>query len=53
MPGVPACCCNYFAGVHSVGPATPKQVLSCAELASKRHAELLDQLDQAANAMEA
>jgi hypothetical protein len=42
-------CC---AGVYSVGSATPKQVLSCAEMAKQRHAELLAQLEAAANKME-
>lgn len=39
-------------GVYSVGAATPKQVLSCAEMAKQRHAELLAQLEAAANKME-
>lgn len=34
-------CC---AGVYSVGPADQKQLLSCAELANRRHAELTEQL---------
>jgi hypothetical protein len=38
--------------VYSVGSATPKQVLSCAEMAKQRHTELLAQLEAAANKME-
>jgi hypothetical protein len=45
-------CTFVFAGVYSVGSAAPKQVLSCAEMAKQRHAELLAQLDAAANKME-
>lgn len=44
-----ACCA---AGVYSVGPATPKQVLSCAEMAKQRHKELTEQLEAAATRME-
>jgi len=47
-------CC---AGVYSVGPANQKQILSCAELAHRRHTELMDHLQQqqqeGAEAMEA
>lgn len=47
-----ACLLRCAAGVYSVGAATPKQVLSCAEMAKQRHAELLAQLEAAANKME-
>jgi hypothetical protein len=48
------CCCRFChrAGVYSVGPATQKQILSCAELASRRHSELQEQLQQGVGSMQ-
>jgi hypothetical protein len=48
-----ALCCAVVswlcrAGVYSVGPADQKQLLSCAELANRRHEELTEQLQQQA-----
>lgn len=37
---------SLCAGVYSVGQADQKQILSCAELANRRHTELMDQLQQ-------
>jgi hypothetical protein len=36
------------AGVYSVGQANQKQILSCAELANRRHTEIMEQLQQQA-----
>lgn len=41
------CCLSPpCAGVYSVGQADQKQILSCAELANRRHTELMEQLQQ-------
>jgi hypothetical protein len=48
-------CCAVLcdAGVYSVGQANNKQILSCAELANRRHTELMEQLQlQAGGNME-
>lgn len=47
-----AVCAVCFVGVYSVGSASPKQLLSCAEMAGHRHKEVLEQLKQAADKME-
>jgi hypothetical protein len=47
VPGRDLLCCTA-AGVYSVGPADQKQLLSCAELANRRHTELTEQLQQQA-----